>query len=145
MGGKKNGVKRVIILRLLQSTASRPRSLREDMPPRPMSPYASKNGGRRILQAIFQGVWPRNGPTPLFQCLRPAHDPERRLRDRPANFFRQLGTRGTNHHFRRWRANRDFTHVDDVVAANLLAMAEAPHAGAKHRTSPPVKITQLIR
>ncbi|HEY7678818.1 MAG TPA: SDR family oxidoreductase [Candidatus Methylomirabilis sp.] len=102
---------------------------REDMPPAPLSPYAvSKLAGEHYC-SVFAGVYgletvslryfnvfgPRQDPASEYAAVIPKFIRAMRRGERPAIFGD-----GTQ--------SRDFTYVENVVAANLLA-AQAP-AGA---------------
>ena len=100
---------------------------REDQPPAPISPYAvSKAAGEQ-----YAAVWNRLygvetvGPA-LLQRVRPAPGPRERVRGGDpalhpvgADAAQPLEVHGDG------TQSRDFTYIDNVVEANLLAAARA--------------------
>lgn len=102
----------------------------ETMPVRPLSPYAvSKIAGEQYLRAFHMGYGMSTITLRYFNVFGPRQDPESEyaavvprfvmaaLEGRPATIYGD------------GRQARDFTYVDDVVAANVLA-AEAPGEAA---------------
>lgn len=123
LGAAKAGVKKVIYASsssVYGDNARLPK--REMMRPKPRSPYAaSKLGGEQYCM-VFSDL--HRLPTVslrYFNVYGPAQDPESRYAAVIPNFITAMlrGERPTV--FGDGRQSRDFTFVDDVVEANLLA------------------------
>jgi nucleoside-diphosphate-sugar epimerase len=101
----------------------------EDMAPRPMSPYAvSKLAGEHYCRAWAGLGGPGTVALRYFNVFGPGQHPDSRYSAVfPAFVEALLGGRAPEVH---WdgEQSRDFTFVDDVVRANLLAAAAGPPA-----------------
>ncbi len=122
---KKNGVKRVIYSSsssVYGEQASLP--LREDMPPRPMSPYALQKWVGEEYCKLFSKVYGLETVSlRYFNVYGPRMIRNGAYATALQIFLGNLERGEPITIFGDGEQTRDFTHVDDVVAANLLAMA----------------------
>lgn len=103
--------------------------LREDMPPRPKSPYALQKYVGELYCKLFSDVY--GLPTVslrYFNVYGPGGDPNGPYALAIPKFLEQRKTGGPMIIFGDGEQTRDFTHVRDVVRANLLA-AESQDVG----------------
>lgn len=123
----KAGVKRVVFASsssVYGDTRVLPKT--EDMAPRPMSPYAvTKTAGEQYLR-VFAGIY---GMETLalryFNVFGPRQDPTSQYSGAIAKFMTAAVFGGSCTVYGDGLQARDFTYVDNVVHANLLAL-EAP-------------------
>lgn len=99
---------------------------REDMPPRPISPYAvSKLAAEYYMQSFFKIYGIETVTIRYFNVFGPYQDPSSQYSGVLAKFIPQMlnGIEPTIHGD--GEQSRDFTYIENVVSANLLA-AQAP-------------------
>jgi nucleoside-diphosphate-sugar epimerase len=131
MGAEAEGVRRVVYASSSSAYGESSQEIqREDDPSTPISPYAvSKLAGEH-----YCGVWTRlKGLSTVslryFNVFGPGQHPESRYAAVFPAFVSALvsGTAPELH----WdgEQSRDFSYIDDVVAANLLAASAGPEAG----------------
>jgi nucleoside-diphosphate-sugar epimerase len=97
---------------------------REDMPPNPLSPYAlQKYVGEQYCRLFFQLYGLETISLRYFNVFGPKQDPESIYSAVIPKFIDAL-VRGRNPVvFGDGEQSRDFTYIDDVIQANLLAMS----------------------
>lgn len=130
VASREGGVERVIYSASSSAYGDQPAlPLREDMPPNPKSPYGLQKyigelycrvfslvyGLRTVSLRYFNVYGPRQDPFGSYPMVIPLF-----LKQRAEGKPMTITGDGTQ--------TRDFTHVEDVVRANLLA-AESPHVG----------------
>lgn len=100
----------------------------EDMEPRPRSPYAAtKVAGEAYCRAAWESFGVPTVALRYFNVFGPAQDPESRYAAVIPRFAVACLTGSTPIIYGDGEQSRDFTYIDDVVEANLLA-AGAPEA-----------------
>ncbi len=106
---------------------------REDMPPNPISPYATaKLAGEYYMTSFFRCYGLETVCLRYFNVFGPRQDPFSPYSGVLAKFITQMLKRETPVIFGDGTQSRDFTFVDNVVAANLLACkAESREAAGK--------------
>jgi UDP-glucose 4-epimerase len=101
---------------------------REDMPPDPLSPYAlQKFVGERYCQLYFRLYGLETISLRYFNVFGPGQDPYSEYSAVIPKFASRLREGAPLIVYGDGEQSRDFTYVDNVVAANLLAL-RAPHA-----------------
>jgi nucleoside-diphosphate-sugar epimerase len=99
---------------------------REDMTPNPISPYAvSKLTGELYMRSFFQVYGLETVTIRYFNVFGPHQDPTSQYSGVLAKFTMQMLAGETPTILGDGEQSRDFTYIDNVVHANLLA-AEAP-------------------
>lgn len=102
--------------------------LREDMEPRPRSPYAAtKLAGEALCRAWWHSFSIPTVALRYFNVYGPGQDPKSEYAAVIPRFTTACLTGGTPVVYGDGEQARDFTYIDDVVTANLLA-ARAPEA-----------------
>ena len=97
--------------------------LREDVEPRPRSPYAAtKLAGEALLRAWWHSYGVPTITLRYFNVYGPGQDPESEYAAVIPRFATACLTGGTPVIYGDGEQARDFTYIDDVVQANLLAM-----------------------
>jgi UDP-N-acetylglucosamine/UDP-N-acetyl-alpha-D-glucosaminouronate 4-epimerase len=106
---------------------------REDMPPNPISPYAvAKLAGEHYMTSFYRCYGLETVSLRYFNVFGPRQDPTSPYSGVLAKFITQLlqGEQATI--FGDGKQSRDFTYVDNVVDANLLAcQADATKAAGQ--------------
>jgi UDP-glucose 4-epimerase len=129
IAAREAGVKRVIYAGS-SSAYGESESLpkREDMAPRPISPYAvQKLAGEHYMHAFFKVYGLETVTLRYFNVFGPRQDAGSQYSGVLAKFITLMLQGRTPMIFGDGEQSRDFTFVDNVVAANLLA-SEAPAA-----------------
>jgi UDP-glucose 4-epimerase len=104
---------------------------REDMPPRPRSPYAvSKLAGEQYCQAFWHSYGLETVCLRYFNVFGPRQDPNSQYAAAIPQFIVSLLNGRQVRVYGDGRQTRDFTFVANVVQANLLAAAAPKAAGA---------------
>lgn len=106
---------------------------KEDMPPRPISPYAaSKLAGEQYL-GVFHRAFGLDGVTlRYFNVFGPRQNAHSQYSAVLAKFIRLMLAGEAPTIYGDGEQSRDFTYIDNVVAANLLACeAPAPQVAGK--------------
>jgi nucleoside-diphosphate-sugar epimerase len=97
--------------------------LREDVEPRPRSPYAAtKLAGEALVRAWWHSYGIPTITLRYFNVYGPGQDPESEYAAVIPRFATACLTGGTPVIYGDGEQARDFTYIDDVVQANLLAM-----------------------
>jgi len=97
--------------------------LREDVEPRPRSPYAAtKLAGEALLRAWWHSYGVPTITLRYFNVYGPGQDPESEYAAVIPRFATACLTGGTPVIYGDGEQARDFTYIDDVVQVNLLAM-----------------------
>ena len=103
---------------------------REDMPPNPMSPYAlQKFVGERYCQLFFRLYGLETVSLRYFNVFGPGQDPYSEYSAVIPKFATRLGKGEPIVVYGDGEQSRDFTFVDNVVEANILALRAARAAG----------------
>lgn len=101
---------------------------REDMPARPLSPYAIAKHTGELYVSVFHNLYGLEGfSLRYFNVYGPRQDPESPYAAVVPRFLKAAASGSPLTVFGDGFQTRDFTFVEDVVRANLLA-AKAPHA-----------------
>ena len=101
---------------------------REDMPPNPLSPYAlQKFVGERYCQLYFRLYGLETVSLRYFNVFGPSQDPYSEYSAVIPKFATRLQRGESIVVYGDGEQSRDFTYVDNVVEANILAL-RAPHA-----------------
>ena len=101
---------------------------REDMPPNPLSPYAlQKFVGERYCQLYFRLYGLGTVSLRYFNVFGPSQDPYSEYSAVIPKFATRLQRGESIVVYGDGEQSRDFTYVDNVVEANILAL-RAPHA-----------------
>ena len=99
---------------------------REDMPPNPMSPYAlQKFVGERYCQLYFRLYGLETVSLRYFNVFGPSQDPYSEYSAVIPKFATRLQRGESIVVYGDGEQSRDFTYVDNVVEANILALARA--------------------
>jgi UDP-glucose 4-epimerase len=102
----------------------------EDLPPRPLSPYAAaKLAGEHYCAAFARSYGLPTVSLRYFNIYGPRQDPRSDSASVVPRFVTALLRGEPPTIFGDGTQSRDFTHVDDVVAANLLALDAAEATG----------------
>jgi UDP-glucose 4-epimerase len=127
VAAKDAGVRRVIFAgssSVYGNAPSLPKS--EEMPPSPISPYAvSKLAGEYYLQSFTQVYGLETVTLRYFNVFGPYQDPTSEYSGVLALFTLKMLSGQTPTIFGDGEQSRDFTYIDNVVHANLLAAAAA--------------------
>ena len=101
---------------------------REDMPPNPLSPYAlQKFAGERYCQLYFRLYGLETVSLRYFNVFGPSQDPYSEYSAVIPKFATRLGKEEPIVVYGDGEQSRDFTYIDNVVEANILALS-APRA-----------------
>jgi nucleoside-diphosphate-sugar epimerase len=104
---------------------------REDMPPDPLSPYAlQKFAGERYCQLYFKLYGLETICLRYFNVFGPSQDPYSEYSAVIPKFASRLREGAPLIVYGDGEQSRDFTYVDNVVEANLLALRAARAAGS---------------
>jgi nucleoside-diphosphate-sugar epimerase len=121
---------------------------REDMPPNPMSPYAlQKFVGERYCQLYFRLYGLETVSLRYFNVFGPSQDPYSEYSAVIPKFATKLANGDRIIVYGDGEQSRDFTYIDNVVSANLLALTARRAAGSVINVGCGERITlnQLIR
>ncbi len=123
------GVKRVLYAASSAAYGDDPTQPKtETMPPSPISPYAAqKLAGEHYLAAYAHTYGLETVSLRYFNIFGPRQDPSSQYSGVLARFISQMLSGQTPTIFGDGATSRDFTYIDNVVSANLLA-AKAPAA-----------------
>jgi nucleoside-diphosphate-sugar epimerase len=95
---------------------------REDMPPRPISPYAVSKVAAELYMSAFHRVYGIETVTiRYFNVFGPRQDPNSPYSAVLARFISQMLRNEQPMIFGDGEQSRDFTYIENVVSANLLA------------------------
>ncbi len=104
----------------------------EDLPPRPLSPYAAaKLAGEQYCAAFARSYGLETVTLRYFNVYGPRQDPRSSYASVVPRFVTGMLRHAAPTIFGDGTHSRDFTHVDDVVAANLLALVVAEANGGR--------------
>jgi UDP-glucose 4-epimerase len=121
---------------------------REEMPPNPMSPYAlQKFVGERYCQLYFRLYGLETVCLRYFNVFGPSQDPYSEYSAVIPKFATQLAKREAITVYGDGEQSRDFTYIDNVVNANVLALTASRAAGSVVNVGCGERITlnQLIK
>ncbi len=123
LAARENGVKKVICASSSSVYGVAPTlPQREDMPPNPLSPYALTKLASEYYCSIFREIYKL--PTVClryFNVYGPRHDPKSQYALVIAAFIDRISQNQPPIIFGDGEQSRDFTFIDDVVRANILA------------------------
>ena len=128
------GVKRLLYASSAAAYGSETSDLpkNEAMLPSPMSPYAvQKLAGEYYLAAYAKLYGLETVALRYFNVFGPRQDPSSQYSGVLARFVAQMGAGECPTIFGDGSTSRDFTYVDDVVSANLLAMTASAKVSGK--------------
>ena len=133
-GARTAGVKRVVYAASSSAYGNQPGFPRvETMTPQPISPYAvQKLTGELYLQSFWKVYGFETVCLRYFNIFGPSQDPESQYSGVMARFALQMLRGEQPTIFGDGEQGRDFTYIDNVVSANMLAM-EAPAADVAGR------------
>jgi nucleoside-diphosphate-sugar epimerase len=104
----------------------------EDMPPRPLSPYAvAKLAGEKYCQVFFSIYGLKTVALRYFNVFGPRQDPTSQYSAVIPKFISMIKKGQSPLIFGDGEQSRDFTYVENVVHANLLACAENEDAAGE--------------
>ena len=128
-GCRKHGVRRFVYASSSSTYGDTPvLPKREDMPPNPLSPYAlQKFVGERYCQLYFRLYCLETVSLRYFNVFGPSQDPYSEYSAVIPKFATRLQRGESIVVYGDGEQSRDFTYVDNVVEANILAL-RAPHA-----------------
>jgi nucleoside-diphosphate-sugar epimerase len=131
-GCRKQGVRRFIYASSSSAYGNTPvLPKREDMPPNPLSPYAlQKFAGERYCQLYFNLYHLETVSLRYFNVFGPSQDPYSEYSAVIPRFASRLRAGAPLIVYGDGEQSRDFTYVDNVVEANLLALRAPRAAGA---------------
>jgi UDP-glucose 4-epimerase len=121
---------------------------REDMPPNPMSPYAlQKFVGERYCQLYFRLYGLETVSLRYFNVFGPSQDPSSEYSAVIPKFATRLSKGDPIVVYGDGEQSRDFTYIDNVVEANILALRahRAPGAIINVGCGERVTLNQLIK
>jgi len=120
---------------------------REDMHPRPISPYAvSKLAGEYYLQSFARVYGMETVTLRYFNVFGPYQDPTSQYSGVLAIFALKMLAGQTPTIYGDGEQSRDFTFIQNVVHGNLLAPRHPPSAfRARSSTSPPARASRSSR
>lgn len=128
-GARQAGVKRLIYASsssVYGNTPTLPK--REDMPLNPVSPYAvSKCAGEMYCQSFFRVLGLETVCLRYFNVFGPRQHPTSQYAAVIPKFIRQMLNEERPTIFGDGEQSRDFTYVDNVISANLLACQAPPY------------------
>jgi UDP-glucose 4-epimerase len=131
-GCRKHGVRRFVYASSSSAygdTAVLPK--REDMPPNPRSPYAlQKFAGERYSQLYFDLYRLETVSLRYFNVFGPSQDPHSEYSAVIPKFANRLREGHSIVVYGDGEQSRDFTYIDNVVEANLLALRAPRAAGS---------------
>jgi len=127
VAGREAGVRRVVYAGSSSAYGDTPTlPKREDMLPRPISPYAvAKLAGEQYMQAFTRVYGLETVTLRYFNVFGPFQDPESQYSGVLAIFCRKMLAGEQPTIYGDGGQSRDFTYIDNVIQANLLA-ASAP-------------------
>jgi nucleoside-diphosphate-sugar epimerase len=131
-GCRKHGVRRLVYASSSSAYGDTPvLPKREDMPPNPLSPYAlQKFVGERYCQLYFSLYAVETVSLRYFNVFGPSQDPHSEYSAVIPRFASRLRQGEPIVVYGDGEQSRDFTYVDNVVEANLLALRAPRAAGA---------------
>jgi nucleoside-diphosphate-sugar epimerase len=131
-GCRKRGVQRLVYASSSSAYGDTPvLPKREDMPPNPLSPYAlQKFVGERYCQLYFSLYAVETVSLRYFNVFGPSQDPHSEYSAVIPKFASRLRQGEPITVYGDGEQSRDFTYVDNVVEANLLALRAPRAAGA---------------
>ena len=123
MAAREAGVRRVVYAGSSAAYGDTPTlPKQEDMPPRPISPYAvAKLGGEYYLQSFWRVYGLETVTLRYFNVFGPHQDPTSFYSGVLAKFITMMLRGQQPTIFGDGEQSRDFTYIDNVVEANLLA------------------------
>ena len=131
-GCRKHGVRRFVYASSSSAYGDTPvLPKREDMPPNPMSPYAlQKFVGERYCQLYFRLYGLETVSLRYFNVFGPSQDPYSEYSAVIPKFATRLQRGESIVVYGDGEQSRDFTYVDNVVEANILALRAPRAAGS---------------
>jgi UDP-glucose 4-epimerase len=131
-GCRKRGIRRFVYASSSSAYGDTPvLPKREDMPPNPLSPYAlQKFVGERYCQIYFKLYSLETVSLRYFNVFGPSQDPYSEYSAVIPKFASQLREGKPIVVYGDGEQSRDFTYVDNVVEANLLALRAPRAAGS---------------
>ena len=131
-GCRKHGVRRVVYASSSSAYGDTPvLPKREDMPPNPLSPYAlQKFVGERYCQLYFRLYGLETVSLRYFNVFGPSQDPYSEYSAVIPKFATRLQRGESIVVYGDGEQSRDFTYVDNVVEANILALRAPRAAGS---------------
>ena len=101
----------------------------EDMPPNPISPYAvAKLAGEHYMRSFYRCYGLETICLRYFNIFGPRQDPSSPYSGVLAKFISQMLNGAQPTIFGDGKQSRDFTYIDNVIEANLLACKTSPEA-----------------
>jgi UDP-glucose 4-epimerase len=146
---RQTGVRRIVIASssaIYGDTVALP--LREDLPPRPLSPYAAHKLADEQLCAVYARLYGLESVAlRYFNVYGPRQDPHSEYAAVIPRFVAKLRAGERPIVYGDGEQTRDFIHISDVVRANLLAAQVAGAAGGVFNIGGGERITlnQLLR
>ena len=131
-GSRKHGVRRFVYASSSSAYGDTPvLPKREDMPPNPLSPYAlQKFVGERYCQLYFRLYGLEAVSLRYFNVFGPSQDPYSEYSAVIPKFATRLQRGESIVVYGDGEQSRDFTYVDNVVEANILALRAPRAAGS---------------
>jgi UDP-glucose 4-epimerase len=131
-GCRKRGVRRFVYASSSSAYGNTPvLPKREDMPPNPLSPYAlQKFVGERYSQLYFSLYNLETVSLRYFNVFGPSQDPDSEYSAVIPKFVSRIRRGDPLVVYGDGEQSRDFTYIDNVVEANLLALRAPRAAGA---------------
>jgi len=131
-GCRKHGVRRIVYASSSSTYGDTPvLPKREDMPPNPLSPYAlQKFVGERYCQLYFRLYGLETVSLRYFNVFGPSQDPYSEYSAVIPKFATRLRQGESIVVYGNGEQSRDFTYVDNVVEANILALRAPRAAGS---------------
>ena len=131
-GCRKRGVRRIVYASSSSAYGDTPvLPKREDMPPNPLSPYAlQKFVGERYCQLYFRLYGLETVSLRYFNVFGPSQDPYSEYSAVIPKFATRLRQGESIVVYGNGEQSRDFTYVDNVVEANILALRAPRAAGS---------------
>jgi UDP-glucose 4-epimerase len=122
LAARNSGVKRVIYASSCAAYGDAELPNREEMRPRPLSPYAvSKIAGEFYMDSFYRVYGLETVSLRYFNVFGPQQDADSEYSGAIAKFIRMMVQGKTPTIFGDGEQSRDFTFVENVVAANILA------------------------
>jgi UDP-glucose 4-epimerase len=150
LAARRCGVKRVVYASSCAAYGDAPLPNREEMRPRPLSPYAvSKLAGELYMESFYRVYGLETVSLRYFNVFGPRQDADSEYSGAIAKFVRMMAQGRQPTIFGDGEQSRDFVFVENVVAANLLACT-APReqvAGQAFNigTASPTTVNQVYR